>query len=348
MSFTTRLAVIIGVLIFGLVGWGLAGYVGAGIGLTLGLVLFAIPWRRQPLWSWAALYARRNRPIVLSEPVTVANDRSGGGVRYQEGVAIVAVQLLGKAHAPTLFTGSTSTKTRNTIDLREVLPVMHQSLGLTVESLSVVSMGSRRRSTGDYPRVYDTLIGTPPYAGQRETWLVVRLRALDNADALRWRATVGTAALAVAQRIVAALRCKGIRAKVATATDIVELERRLGRTALESHNQRWRTVRSDAGWLTTYAYRPQDVTTDVLGQVARDGITESECGPTASSRTSRCTPTEALPRRSPYAVHSHQPRRQASCCARCRASRPVPSLPACAECDRICGAFGAATWPPPW
>lgn len=278
MSFTTRLAVIIGVLIFGLVGWGLAGYVGAGIGLTLGLVLFAIPWRRQPLWSWAALYARRNRPIVLSEPVTVANDRSGGGVRYQEGVAIVAVQLLGKAHAPTLFTGSTSTKTRNTIDLREVLPVMHQSLGLTVESLSAVSMGSRRRNTGDYPRVYDTLIGTPPYAGQRETWLVVRLRALDNADALRWRATVGTAALAVAQRIVAALRCKGIRAKVATATDIVELERRLGRTALESHNQRWRTVRSDAGWLTTYAYRPQDVTTDVLGQawsLRADGIIQN-------------------------------------------------------------------------
>jgi len=263
---TVQLAVILGVLLLGLIGWSVGGSIGGGIGLGLGLVLFVIPWRRQPLWSWITLYARRNRPIELAEPVTVANDRSGGGVRYQDGVAVVAVQLLGKPHTPTVFTGSTSTQTRNTVDVSELLPGMHQSLGLTIESLSVVAAGARRRSTGDYPRVYDTLIGTPPYAGQRETWLVMRLRTLDNADALQWRTTVGTAALAAAQRIAAALRCEGIQAKVATATDMVEFERRLGRTALESHNQRWRTVRSDAGWLTVYAYQPRDITAEVLAQ----------------------------------------------------------------------------------
>ena len=104
------------------------------MGLALGLILFAIPWRRQPLWSWLGLYLRRNRPIPLTEPVTVANDRSGGGVRYQGGVAVVAVQLLGKAHTPTIFTGSTATETRNTIDVSELVPAMHQSLGLTIES----------------------------------------------------------------------------------------------------------------------------------------------------------------------------------------------------------------------
>ncbi|GAY15858.1 type VII secretion protein EccE [Mycobacterium sp. shizuoka-1] len=275
---TVRLAVILAVLASGLAGWIVYGYIGAGVGLALGLMLFAIPWRRQPLWAWLGLYLRRNRPIPLSEPVTVANDRSGGGVRYQDGVAIVAVQLIGKAHVPTIFTGSTATETRNTVDVSELLPAMHQSLGLTIESLSVVTSGARRRSTGDYPRVYDTLIGTPPYAGQRETWLVIRLRALANADALQWRATVGTAALAAAQRIAASLRCTGVRAKVATATDMVEFERRLGRTALESHNQRWRTARSDAGWLTTYAYRPRDITAEVLSQawsLRADGITQN-------------------------------------------------------------------------
>ena len=64
--------------------------------------------------------------------------------------------------------------------------------------------------------------------GQRETWLIVRITALPNAGALQWRTSVGTATLAAAQRIAAALRQNGIRAKVATATDIVELERRLG------------------------------------------------------------------------------------------------------------------------
>jgi type VII secretion protein EccE len=273
-----QLAVIVGVLLPGFLGWSVGGYLGAGIGLFAGLLLFAIPWRRQPLWSWAALYFRRNRPIELLEPVTVANDRSGGGMRYQDGVAVVAIQLLGKAHTPTVFTGSTSTDTRNTVDVADLLPAMHQSLGLTLESMSVVSLGSRRRSTGDYPRVYDTLIGTPPYAGQRETWLVLRLEALDNADALQWRTSVGTAALAAAQRVTAGLRCNGVRAKVATATDIVELERRLGRTALEPHNQRWRTARSDAGWLTTYVYRPRDINADILAQawsLRADGIIQN-------------------------------------------------------------------------
>ncbi|MGY4708139.1 type VII secretion protein EccE [Mycolicibacterium sp. CBM1] len=300
-----RLAVIVAGLVLGLIGWIVGGYVGAGIGLVLGLLLFAIPWRRQPLWSWAGLYLRRNRPIPLSEPVTVANDRSGGGVRYQDGVAIVAVQLLGKAHTPTVFTGSTSTESANTLEVSDLLPALHQSLGLTIESLSVVTAGSRRRSSGDYPRVYDTLIGTPPYAGQRETWLVIRLRALQNADALRWRSTVGTATLAAAQRIAASLRCKGIRAKVATATDMVELERRLGRTALESHNQRWRTARSDAGWLTTYAYQPRDIDTEVLAQawsLRADGIIQNITLYPDDTATATITVRSAQPPTAPPSV----------------------------------------------
>lgn len=278
MTATTRLAVIVAVLGAGLLGWIAGGYPGAAAGLTIGVVGGVIPWWRQPLWSWLILWSRRRRPIVWSEPVTVANDRSGGGIRYQDGVAVAAVQLLGKAHTPTLFTGSTATFTENTVDIADLLPLLHQSLGLTLDSLSIVSAGRRRRSSGDYPRVYDTLIGTPPYAGQRETWLIVRVAALPNAEALQWRTSIGTATLAAAQRISAAMRQQGVRAKVATATDIVELERRLGRSALGVHHQRWRSVRGDAGWLTTYAYRPVDITADKMAQawsLRADGIIQN-------------------------------------------------------------------------
>jgi type VII secretion protein EccE len=274
-SATTKLVVIVGVLAAGLIGWSVAGYPGAAAGLVLGLAVGAFPWRHRQPWSWLALWARRRRPVLLAEPFTVANDRAGGGVRYQDGVAAVAVQVLGKPHAPTLFTGSTSTHTENTVDVAGLLPLLHQSLGLTVESLSVVVAGARCRSTGDYPRVYDTLIGTPPYAGQRETWLIARVGALPNVEALRWRSSVGTAALAAAQRISAALRRQGVRARVATATDIVEMERRLGGSALAAENRRWRSARGDTGWLTTYAYRPEDITADLLAQVwsmRADGI----------------------------------------------------------------------------
>jgi type VII secretion protein EccE len=278
MTAATRLTIIVGVFGSVLIGWIAGGYLGAAVGLVIGVAVGVVGWRGQPLWSWLALWCRRRRPIRWTEPLTVVNDRAGGGVRYQDGVAAAAVQLLGKAHEPTLFTGSTSTYTENSLEITDLLPMLHQSLGLKVDSLSVVTAGARRRSTGDYPRVYDTLIGTPPYAGQRETWLIVRTRARDNAESLRWRTSLGSATLAAAQRISAAMRQQGIRAKVATATDIVELERRLGRSALEVPNRRWHSVRGDRGWLTTYWYRPGDITAEKLAQAwsaGADGIVQN-------------------------------------------------------------------------
>lgn len=278
MTFTTKVVTIMAIFIVTIAGLAAFGYAGATTGLVIGLAAWAIPWRRRTAWSWMLLWCRRNRPIRWTQPRTVANDRAGGGVRVQDGVASAAVQLLGKAYAPTLFTGSSSVDTENILNITELAPLFEQGMGLKLDSLSVVSTGARRRSTGDYPRVYDTLIGTPPYAGQRETWLILRMSLLENIEALRWRGSAGTATLAAAQRISAALRQQGIRARVATATDIVELERRLGRTALEACNRRWSAVRGTDGWLTTYGYRPQDLTTENLAQawtIRCDGITQN-------------------------------------------------------------------------
>ncbi len=305
MTAPVRLAVIVGILLCGLLGWWAAGYPGAAIGVVVGSLLGAVRYWRQPPWSWLGLYLRRKRATTWSEPVTVANDRAGGGVRYQDDTAIVAIQVLGRAHAPTFFIGSTATRTDNILDIAELAPLLHQSLGLTLESLSVVSAGSRRRASGDYPRVYDTLIGTPPYAGQRETWLVARLGALANADAVQWRISVGTAALAAAQRISAALRQQGIRARVATATDMVEMERRFGASALGAGRQRWRSVRSDSGWLTTYWYRRQYITTEILEQawaLRADGLVQNVTLFPGGTATATVTLVTAQPPTAPPAV----------------------------------------------
>jgi len=272
-----RLTVVTGVFLCGLLGWTAFGYPGAGIGVTLGLALLVMPWWRQPLWSWATLYLRRHRSMELAEPVTLINDRSSGGVRFQDGVAITVLALLGKPYCSTLFAGSRAT-TANTMDISDLQPLMSQALGLKIESMSVISTGSRRGSLGDFPRVYDTLIGTPPYAGRRETWLIIRIRSLASGDALHCRDTVGTASLAASQRIAAALRCGGIRAKVATATEMLELEKRLGGGCLAPANRHWRGVRSDPGWRSTYAYRPADVSSEVLAQawsLPADAITQN-------------------------------------------------------------------------
>ncbi|MEZ0363609.1 type VII secretion protein EccE [Mycobacterium sp. pUA109] len=306
---TVRLVIILGVLATGLACWGVGGYTGAAAGLVIGVAVGAVRWRGAQPWAWLLRWLRRAQPIVLRAPLTVANDRAGGGVRFQDGVAAVAVQVLGKPHAATLFTGSTATHTDNTLDIADLLPLLHQSLGLAIDSISVVSVGARRRSTGDYARVYDTLIGTPPYAGRRATWLVVRVAALDNVEALRWRASVGTAALAAAQRIGAALRRQGIRAKVATATDIVEMDRRLGSAALDgAARRRWGSVRGDTGWLTTYRYRADDITAAKLAQawtLRADGIVQNVTVFGDGTVTATVTVQTAQPPVSPPSVLLH-------------------------------------------
>ena len=274
MSDAARTGVAAGVSACVLAGWAGSGLAGAGAGLLVGLALCVGRWWRQPMWVWVGLFLRRKRTLGLTEPVTVSNDRASGGVRYQADVAAAAIRVLGKPHQPTV--GSTATV--NLLDIVGLLPSMHQSLGLTVDSLSVVGLGSRRRSTGDYPRVYDTLLGTAPYAGRRETWVIVRIRSRANAEALQCRKTAATAALAAAQRIAAGLRHKNIRAQVATAEEILGLDERLGGTALEVRNRRWHSSRDDDGWLTTYGHTADDIDSDVLEQVwslRADGIIQN-------------------------------------------------------------------------
>lgn len=208
MTDSERMRVAVAVSMCGMAGWTVGGPTGSGIGLLTGVALGVMPWRGQPLWVWARLCFKGAQPLTLADPVTLSTDQSSGGVRYQDGVAVSAIRVLGKAHQPTVG----PTVTVNALDVSELLSGMHQSIGLTVDSLSVVCVGARRRSTGDYPRIYDAMLGPGPFAGQRETWLIVRVRSAENAEALRCRGSVGAAALAASHRIAAGLRYRGVRA----------------------------------------------------------------------------------------------------------------------------------------
>ncbi|MBS9533818.1 type VII secretion protein EccE [Mycobacterium sp. M1] len=251
-----------------LAGWAVGGPIGCSLAVLAALILTLVPWWGQPAWSWAVLRLRLGRvaDTAWAEPITVANNRAGGGVRIQDGVAVTAVHVLGRAHAATVATGSVNVTTDNVVDVAALLPLLHHALGLTLESLSVVSVGARRATAGDYPRVYDTEIGTPPYAGRRDTWLVLRLRVIDNTAALRWRSTLGATAVAVAQQVAGSLRCDGLRTRVATAGDLVELDRRLSGAALQAGAERWRALRSDGGWVTSYTYAAGRPTAHLLAQ----------------------------------------------------------------------------------
>ncbi|EUA08185.1 putative conserved membrane protein [Mycobacterium kansasii 732] len=153
------------VFVLAVAGWAVDGYLGAAVALLAGVALVFVRWWGQPAWSWAVLRLRGRRPISWDAPITVANNRSGGGVRVQDGTAVVAVQLLGRAHRATTVTGSVTVETDNVLDISELLPMLRHPLNLELDSLSVITLGSRTGTVGDYPRVYDSEIGTPPYAG---------------------------------------------------------------------------------------------------------------------------------------------------------------------------------------
>src|SRR5262249_15621283 len=80
LSGAVQLTIIAGALAAGLAGWVIGGYACAAVGLVMGVAVGVIRWRGQPAWSWLNLWCRRRRPITLIEPLTVANDRAGGGV----------------------------------------------------------------------------------------------------------------------------------------------------------------------------------------------------------------------------------------------------------------------------
>lgn len=238
-----------------LCGWAIGAAGGAVLAFALSMSCIAVPLRGSPLSTWACRYARRKRRIRFDGLATVSHDGSSAGVRCSNGIAIAAVQVLGKPHEATRLTGSRVAETNNTLDVTWLIPALKQSLGITLDSISVVIAGSRRNRLGDYPRIYDALVGPSSYAGRRETWLLLRLPDLPNGEALQWRTSLGAAAVACAKRTAAMLGERGLRARVATAGEISEFELRMGRDALEPQNRHWDALRNGTGWLTTYTYR---------------------------------------------------------------------------------------------
>lgn len=244
--------------------WGAAGPVWGAICAVILLVGCVYPFGggRRSAYQWARVCRwHRWRRWEISPPLTAFNDRQPAGVRYQDGVAVTAVRVLGKYLSPTRLTGAATSDTDNVLCTEDVVAMLHQQLGLRLASLSIVIHGSRMRPDGDFARICDTFIGPSPYAGQREAWLILRIdTAIDNVDALSVRRTLPQAAVAAAQRTVNMLRTKGIRAEIASETDLLSLDDKLGGPgSLSKAKRQWLAVRAERGWLSSFYYPAQHI-----------------------------------------------------------------------------------------
>ena len=236
-------------------------------------------------------WRRRRRGAESPAPsVDIPHGAALYGVRVPDrfdGDAITMIEVTGQAYSPTLLTGAATALTPNRLPLDALTGLLDQPGGIRLSGIDVVSSGLRvRRGTG-YPPLYSTLLADRPAAGQRRTYLVVRLDIANSVGGLTYRSTVGAAAAAATERIVNALLQRGVRAKPLTAKDIdaamVELGANLAVVPAEAEpdnapvgprmptpvapTEAWKSIQAHPGYLTSYYFSPEDVATNTLNQM---------------------------------------------------------------------------------
>ncbi len=256
---------------------------------------------------------RRNDPPAAA--IDIPHGASLYGVRVPDrfdGEAITMIEVTGQAYSPTLLTGSATALTPNLLPLDALTGLLDQPGGIRLSGIDVVSSGLRvRRGTG-YPPLYSTLLADRPAAGQRRTYLVVRLDIANSVAGLAYRSTVGAAAAAATERIVNALLQRGVRANALTAKDLdaalVELGAGLAVVPAEAGpdavpvgartptpvapTETWSSIEAHPGFLTSYYFSPEDVTTSTLNQM---WALRSDAVVQTISLTKRRGPTDGRP-----------------------------------------------------
>jgi type VII secretion protein EccE len=235
-------------------------------------------------------WRRRRRTGSPAAAVDIPHGAALYGVRVPyrfDSEAITMIEVTGQAYSPTLLTGSATALTPNLLPLDALTGLLDQPGGIRLSGIDVVSSGLRvRRGTG-YPPLYSTLLADRPAAGQRRTYLVVRLDIANSVTGLSYRSTVGAAAAAATERIVNALLQRGVRANALTAKDLdaalVELGAGLAVVPAEAApdeapvgartptpvapTEAWKSIEAHPGFLTSYYFSPEDITTGTVNQM---------------------------------------------------------------------------------
>lgn len=286
-----EIAVLAALLIFPPARWSWWPTVATAI-VAIGVLMLTVYRRNAVTWCVDRIrWRRRRRRSENPAPsVDIPHGAALYGVRMPDridGDAITMVEVTGQAYSPTLLTGSATALTPNRLPLDALAGLLDQPGGIRLSGIDVVSSGLRvRRGTG-YPPLYSTLLADRPAAGQRRTYLVVRLDVANSIRGLTYRSTVAATAAAATERIINALLQRGVRAKPLTAKDIDTAMDNLGASLAvvpaeaEPDNapagprvpnpvppsEGWKSIQAHPGYLTSYYFSPEDITTNTLNQM---------------------------------------------------------------------------------
>lgn len=208
---------------------------------------------------WSFLRHRRQPLPPTLAPATDINVISGNaGVRWDGQTLVAVVEVGGDLALSTEADGRT--RSGSELPLSLVVSLMSQ-YGLNID-IDVVEAGCHVPAGTAYRTVYSQFVGPRHLVGQRRTWLVLRLNALDNLDRIVERGpsrSAGPKALAAAaHRAVQRLQQEQIRAHALSAEDLDAMgDVLLAPVGPVDNQEKWSFIRSGPNFITTYVGNPE-------------------------------------------------------------------------------------------
>lgn len=238
----------------------------SGVAAAAVITLLALLcWRGAPVLTlaWRSATARRPRAVAPGGELADYERTFGSGpvgIRAvgPDLVAVVAVD--GPAHSPSAL-DYPRVESMAKLGLDMVAAALEQ-FDVRLEGIDIVSAGARRapKTHHPYALVYSGEVGDHPAVGQRRTWLVVRMNALNSARAIVWRESVAATLHAAAEWLAAQLTSLRIPARALTAAQIRDAdEALLAGIDPAAIQPGWGRLRHPGGYVHTYWLSPADI-----------------------------------------------------------------------------------------
>ncbi|WP_254848438.1 type VII secretion protein EccE [Mycobacterium sp. SP-6446] len=251
------------------------GWHGAASGLAVAFLLL-LRFRGLTLPQWVALRAnyvwgRRDRSggRSLTEPFDAElAGESQVGFRWDGTTLLSLLKIDANPQAMTVLEPR-MTVSGEMLSIELVADCLRQ-FDIALDSIDVISHGSRSHGHTPIAAVYDSVLGPLPAIAQRSVWVAMRFDPSLCADAVRRRGggregvlrTAATATRRVANRLIEA----GLRPRVATASEIAHATNQLSDGVNLRHvDETWLACNQGNFQLQSFSIRPAMLTTAGVG-----------------------------------------------------------------------------------
>jgi type VII secretion protein EccE len=249
--------------------WGSAFGIGIGLVLVLPLAGRSLPRRGFARFGFWRDRRRRRRTKLSWAPFD--HEQPGGppiGFNWDGTVLTSMIRVEESPQSLTVLEPGV-TVSGETVPVGVLADCLRQ-FDITLESIDVISQGSRSAGDGHVAAVYDAVLGPLPAIAHRSVWVAVRLDPARCPEAISsrgggWDAALRTATVAT-RRVANRLRDAGLQAGTTTASDLAHAVTELSSgVSLDALDETWTACHSGRIQLRSYGITPTVYTSEGLG-----------------------------------------------------------------------------------